>query len=71
MKFACPYCFTTYEGEHLYGCATLNERIKDIHPKKGTRRSQPLQGLTHEGERGVGRPELCNCENCVRLDEEK
>lgn len=71
MTFACPYCFGINEGNHLYSCPELNERIKNIHPKKKTRRAQPLQALTHEGEKGVGRPVFCNCERCVELDEQE
>jgi hypothetical protein len=56
---------------HLYECPVLHGRITEIHPKKGTRRNQPLHSLTHEGGKGVGRPELCNCEICIRLDEEE
>jgi hypothetical protein len=68
----CPYCFENHESgyDHLYRCPVLNERIKSIHPKRGTRKSRPLHSLTHEGEQGVGRPALCNCENCIKLDEE-
>lgn len=70
IKSACPFCFISYEHDHIYSCEALNERIKNIHPKKKTRRAQPLSPLTHEGEKGVGRPVLCNCERCIKLDEE-